>query len=61
MRNTTPPLDRQGMLAQPLCPQGEYLALQAAEALQLRISEGGPTDEALTTTNKWMFRLPIPA
>jgi hypothetical protein len=47
------------MLADPICPQGEYLRTEET-LLLLRISEGEPPDEALAPTSEWMFRLPIP-
>jgi hypothetical protein len=49
------------MLADPICPQGEYLALRMEETLLLlRISEGEPPGEALAPASEWMFRLPMP-
>ena len=61
VRHTTPLLNRLlEMLADPVCPQGEYLALRTEETLLLlRISEGEPPDEALAPASE--FRLPIPA
>ena len=63
MRHTTPLLNRLlEMLADPVCPQGEYLALRTEETLLLlRISKGEPPDKTLTPTSERMFRLPKPA
>ena len=50
------------MLADPICPHGEYLALRTEETLLLlRVSQGEPPDEALAPASEWMFRLPMPA
>ena len=63
MKSTTPLLSRlMQMLADPTCPQGEYLALRTEETLLLlRIREGEPPEEASAPTSEWMFQLPIPA
>ena len=63
MKSTTPLLSRlMEMLADPICPQGVYLALRTEETLLLlRIGEGEPPDEALIPASEWMFRLPKPA
>ena len=48
------------ILADQISPQGKYLALQTEKTLLLlRISEGGPTDEALAPASEWTFRLPM--
>jgi hypothetical protein len=47
------------ILADQISPQAEYLALQTEKTLLLRISEGGPTDEALAPAIEWTFRLPM--
>ena len=50
------------MLADPICPQGEYLALRTEETLLLlHISEGELPEEALARASEWMFRLTTPA
>ena len=63
MNRTMPLLNRLlDILADPNCPQGEYLALRTeGTLLLLRISQGEPTDEAFAPASEWMFRLPMPA
>ena len=59
VKSTTPLLSRlMEMLADPICPHGEYLALRTEETLLLlRISEGDPPNEVLAPASVWMFRL----